>query len=291
MTAEKGLGRGLGAILGQEEENESISILPITKIEPRTDQPRRIFEKTSLENLSDSIRQHGVLQPLTVRAVEDGYYQIIMGERRWRAARMAGLTEVPVLIIEADDKKSMELALIENLQREDLNPLEEAEGYRALVTNYGMTQEELAKRVGVSRPAVANAMRLLSLPDPIKDMLENGSLTSGHARALMQIEDEGEMLTAAQKVINDGLSVRQTERISKHLYSKPKKRIRPSYTADYIAPIEEELTSALGRKVRIVYGEKAGRVEMEYYGDDDFEAVIEALRKLKISSSGSDKNR
>jgi len=288
MAGEKGLGRGLSALLDMDEEQlgeRSSQLMPLAKIEPRPDQPRKHFDKEALETLCDSIKQHGVLQPLTVRQGEDGFYQIIMGERRWRAARMAGLTEVPVLIIDADDKKAMELALIENLQREDLNPLEEAEGYQALLTTYGLTQEETARRVGVSRSAVANTLRLLNLPSAVKSLVEKGKLTSGHARALMQIEDREKMEAAAQKVAEECLSVRQTEQLGKRLAAKSRKpalRIQPD--VDYLEPIENELTAALGRKVRFVKGNKVGKVEIEYYNAEDLDRLIQALQTIQIST-------
>ncbi len=283
---EKALGRGLNAFFSVDEEksSESTVMLPIAKVEPRAEQPRKVFDPKALETLCDSIRQHGLLQPLTVRAMDGGYYQIIMGERRWRAARMAGLTEVPALIIEADDRKAMELALIENLQREDLNPLEEAEGYRSLMENFGLTQEELAKRVGVSRPAVANALRLLGLPVSVKKLLEEGKITSGHARALMQIEDHAKMEATASKIVTEGLSVRQTEQLGKKLSAKhsvvPQVSRLPA--PDYLTPIEETLSAKLGRRVKIVNGRSTGRFELEFYDAEDFERLRIALESLII---------
>lgn len=283
--ADKGLGRGLGALLGLQDDvgEELTQMLPIAKIEPKADQPRRQFDEDALEKLSESIKQHGMLQPLTVRPREGGYYQIILGERRWRAARMAGLAEVPAMIIQADDKKAMELALIENLQREDLNPLEEAEGYRSLINVFGLTQEEVSRRVGISRPAVANTLRLLSLPDGAKKLLEEGKLTSGHARALMQIEDPQQLEAAAAKVAAERLSVRQAEQIGKRLSSKPGRTDSGNKNLpDYIAPIEEQLTARLGRRVRIKHGRMSGRFEIDYYGPEDFELLREALAKLEL---------
>ena len=215
MATQKGLGRGLGALLGDFEEvsseNSPYRMLPIYKVEPNPDQPRQDFDEEELQALADSIGIHGVIQPLTVRELPSGYYQIIAGERRWRAARLANLSEVPAVVIEADDKKAMELALIENLQRQDLNPMEEALGYRSLMADYGLTQEEAASRVGKSRPAVANALRLLQLPEEIMDMVRSGKLTAGHARAVLSIKSEKKQLEAAQKIAALGLSVRQAE--------------------------------------------------------------------------------
>ncbi len=284
---EKALGRGLHAFFGVDEEknSEGTVMLPIAKVEPRAEQPRKVFDPKALETLCDSIRQHGLLQPLTVRAMDGGYYQIIMGERLWRASRMAGLTEVPAIIIEADDKKAMELALIENLQREDLNPLEEAEGYKSLMENFGLTQEELAKRVGVSRPAVANALRLLGLPESVKKLLEDGKITSGHARALMQIEDHAKMEATASKIVTEGLSVRQTEQLGKKLSAKNNKAVPQASrlpAPDYLTPIEETLSSKLGRRVKIVNGRSTGRFELEFYDAEDFERLRMALEGLII---------
>ena len=215
MPSTKGLGKGLGALLGesamQPVNQQSPLLLPLQKIEPHRLQPRRNFAEEELSALADSIRQHGVIQPLTVRLLDSGYYQIIAGERRWRAARLAGLREVPVVVIEADDKKAMELALIENLQRADLTPIEEARGYQQLIGEYGITQEQVADRVSKSRPAVANAMRLLSLPDELLALVEEGKLTAGHARAILSLKEKPQQLAVAQKVINLQLSVRQTE--------------------------------------------------------------------------------
>lgn len=216
MASNKGLGKGLGALLGesamQPVNQQSPLLLPLQKIEPNRLQPRRNFDEEELSALADSIRQHGVIQPLTVRLLDSGYYQIIAGERRWRAARLAGLREVPVVVIEADDKKAMELALIENLQRADLTPIEEARGYQQLIGEYGLTQEQVADRVSKSRPAVANAMRLLSLPDELLALVEEGKLTAGHARAILSLKEKPQQLAVAQKVINLQLSVRQTDR-------------------------------------------------------------------------------
>ena len=216
----KGLGKGLGALLGdaalQNQEGGSVS-LPIAQVEPGLKQPRKRFDPETLADLAESIRTHGIIQPLTVRRLSSGYYQIIAGERRWRAAKLAGLSEVPAVIIEADDRRVMELGLIENLQREDLNPMEEALGYQALVQDYGLTQEEAAQRVGKSRPAVANAMRLLALPDAIQALLEEGKLSAGHGRAILSVPDSALQKKLAQKVVQEGLSVRQTEAMAKRL--------------------------------------------------------------------------
>ena len=282
MALKKGLGTGLGALFGEEAELTTEDKVPISRVEPRTGQPRTVFDEEALQELSESIAQHGLLQPITVRKLDSGYYQIIAGERRWRASRMAGLTEVPVRIIDADDQKAQELALVENLQREDLNPMEEARGYRALMDEFGLTQETVSQSVGKSRPAVANALRLLSLPDTIAEMLENGCLSSGHARALIPIEDPILQLEAAKQVVEKGLSVRQTESLAASLLRTPKKKSeKDPGTVDYAAVMGAQLGQALGRKVNIVDGRKRGRIELEYYGADDREALLQALMTLK----------
>ena len=281
MAANKGLGKGLGALLGesamQPNTQQSPLLLPLQKIEPNRLQPRKSFNEEELASLADSIRQHGVIQPLTVRLLDTGYYQIIAGERRWRAARMAGLREVPVVIIEADDKKAMELALIENLQRADLTPIEEARGYQQLIGEYGLTQEQVADRVSKSRPAVANAMRLLSLPDELLSMVESGKLTAGHARALLSIKDERQQLAVAQKVVNLQLSVRQTEAMCKKLLKAEQKPEPKPVEVDYLAECEKTLTRCLGRGVKIVSGKRKGKIELEYYGQEDLQRLYEAL--------------
>ena len=283
MASNKGLGKGLGALLGesamQSAPQQSPLLLPLQKIEPNRLQPRKNFDEEELSALADSIRQHGIIQPLTVRLLDSGYYQIIAGERRWRAARLAGLREVPVVVIEADDKKAMELALIENLQRSDLTPIEEARGYQQLIGEYGLTQEQVADRVSKSRPAVANAMRLLSLPDELLSLVEEGKLTAGHARALLSLKDTRQQLAVAQKVINLQLSVRQTEAMCKKL-SKAVKAPEPKpVEVDYLAECEKTLSRRLGRGVRIVSGKRKGKIELEYYGQEDLQRLYEALTK------------
>ena len=283
MASNKGLGKGLGALLGesamQPVNQQSPLLLPLQKIEPNRLQPRRNFDEEELSALADSIRQHGVIQPLTVRLLDSGYYQIIAGERRWRAARLAGLREVPVVVIEADDKKAMELALIENLQRADLTPIEEARGYQQLIGEYGLTQEQVADRVSKSRPAVANAMRLLSLPDELLTLVEEGKLTAGHARAILSLKEKPQQLAVAQKVINLQLSVRQTEAMCKKL-SKAVKMPEPKpVEVDYLAECEKSLSRRLGRGVKIVSGKRKGKIELEYYGQEDLQRLYEALTK------------
>ena len=285
MAKMKGLGKGLDALLGDDFTNEpevkSSLFLPISQVESCAAQPRKQFDPDALADLADSIRQHGIIQPLTVRKLQSGYYQIIAGERRWRAARMAGLSQVPVVVIEADDRKAMELAMIENLQREDLNPMEEAEGYRTLMEQYGLTQEETSQRVGKSRSAVANALRLLHLSDEVRALVEEGKLSGGHARALVPLTAELQKKAAAV-IIKDDLSVRQTELLVKKLTAeKPEKPAKDAGSVDYAAEAARELSERLGRPCKIVTGRKKGRLELEYYGVDDLNALLDALHQLK----------
>ena len=280
-----GLGRGLGALLGDDVMNtgtQGAMYLPISEVESNSAQPRKFFDEAALAELADSIRQHGIIQPLTVRRLSSGYYQIIAGERRWRAARLAGLSEVPVTVIEADDRKAAELAMIENLQREDLNPMEEAAGYRSLIDQHHMTQEEAANRVGKSRSAVTNALRLLELTPAVQNQVEAGLLSAGHARALVPLSPT-QQVQAANAIIEGGLSVRQTEALAKRLSAgeKPEKKA-PADEVDYAAVAQKELSSQLGRGVKIVNGRKKGRVELEYYGMDDLNDLLEALALLKV---------
>ena len=285
MASNKGLGRGLGALLGDfsEEQNEksAYQMLPIYKVEPNPDQPRQDFDEEELQALADSITEHGIIQPLTVRELSSGYYQIIAGERRWRAARIAGLSDIPVVIIEADDKKAMELALIENLQRQDLNPVEEALGYRSLMEDYGLTQEDAAKQVGKSRPAVANALRLLNLTPQVLEKLRTGDLTAGHARAILSLKSDKKQIEAAQKIIALGLSVRQAELLCKNMTKEPVKKEQPVFAVDYVAECEKQLSKQLGRGVKIVNGKRKGRFELEFYGQDDLQKLLDALMKLQ----------
>ena len=280
-----GLGRGLGALLGDDVMNtgtQGAMYLPISEVESNSAQPRKFFDEAALAELADSIRQHGIIQPLTVRRLSSGYYQIIAGERRWRAARLAGLSEVPVTVIEADDRKAAELAMIENLQREDLNPMEEAAGYRSLIDQHHMTQEEAANRVGKSRSAVTNALRLLELTPAVQNQVEAGLLSAGHARALVPLSPT-QQVQAANTIIEGGLSVRQTEALAKRLSAgeKPEKKA-PADEVDYAAVAQKELSSQLGRGVKIVNGRKKGRIELEYYGMDDLNDLLEALALLKV---------
>ena len=285
MASKKGLGKGLGALLedfGTEAvETSAYRTLPIYKVEPNPNQPRQDFDPEELEALADSIRTHGIIQPLTVREMPNGYYQIIAGERRWRAARLAEVSEVPAVVMEADDKKVMELALIENLQRQDLNPVEEAMGYHALMEEYGLTQEEAAKRVGKSRPAVANSLRLLGLCAPVLEMVRKGELTAGHARAVLTLKTEKLQMEAAKKIISLSLSVRQAETLCKNMTKEPAPKKEPDFAVDYVAECEKNLSKALGRGVKIVNGKRKGRFELEFYGEEDLQNLLDALMQLK----------
>lgn len=285
MASQKGLGRGLGALLGDFEQESTGSspyqILPIYKVEPNPEQPRQDFDEEELQQLADSIAVHGLIQPLTVRLLPSGYYQIIAGERRWRAARLANLSEVPAVVIEADDRKAMELALIENLQRQDLNPVEEALGYQSLMEDYGLTQEEAAKQVGKSRPAVANALRLLSLTPEVLAMLRMGKLSAGHARAVLALKNEKKQMEAAQKIVALGLSVRQAELLCRNMTREPAPAAEKPLTVDYVAECEKSLSKHLGRGVKIVNGKRKGRFELEFYGQEDLQVLLDALMKIE----------
>ena len=281
-----GLGRGLGALLGDDvlkTETSGTFSLPISQVESCSGQPRKTFDEDALNDLADSIRRHGIIQPLTVRKLSSGYYQIVAGERRWRAARLAGLSEVPVVVIEADDRKAAELAMIENLQREDLNPMEEAAGFQSLVQIYHMTQEEAAEAVGKSRSAVTNALRLLTLCPAVRAMVEDGSLSAGHARALLTLPADVQE-QAARSVVAGGLSVRQTEALVKRLSAEKKEaQAKDPDEVDYLAEAQNELKARLCRGVKIVPGRKKGRIELEYYGVDDLNDLLDALAVIKVS--------
>ena len=283
----KGLGMGLAALLGDVSANvtNDFEYLLITKVEPRHDQPRVTFAPEPLEELAASVREHGVLSPITVRPLGEGFYQIIAGERRWRAARMAELNEIPARILDVDDKTAMELSLIENLQRENLNPIEEALGYRTLGEDFDLTQEEVAQRIGKSRPAVTNALRLLTLPDELVEMVRTGGLAPGSARALAAVKSRTKMVKAAREVAEKGLSTRDAESLARRL-NKPEKV--KSERINYLEEYEENISKALGRKVKITAtgsGKKhRGRIELEYYGDDDFERLYNGIYSLGSDS-------
>ncbi len=282
----KGLGKGLGALMGDfaletPASKSPYQLLPIYKVEPNPGQPRQDFDPEELQSLADSIATHGIVQPLTVRELANGYYQIIAGERRWRAARIAELKEIPAVIIEADDRKVMELALIENLQRQDLNPVEEAMGYQTLIQEYGLTQEDAAKQVGKSRPTVANALRLLNLSNKVLEMVRKGELSAGHARAVLSLKSQKLQEQAAQKIAALGLSVRQAELLCKNMAKEPTPVKEPTLAVDYVAECEKSLSKHLGRGVKIINGKRKGRFELEFYGQDDLQVLLDALMKIE----------
>ena len=286
---EMGLGRGLNALLGDPDltaGGEGSVSLPISQVEPGLNQPRKRFEPEALADLAESIRIHGIIQPLTVRRLASGYYQIIAGERRWRAAKQAGLDEVPAVIIEADDRKVMELGLIENLQREDLNPAEEARGFQTLMEEYGLTQEQVADRMGKSRPAIANTLRLLALPEDLLTLVEEGTLSAGHARAILGAPTAELQREAAKQVVSRGLSVRQTEQLGTGhavMMAEPEETRKGGSTDEialYLGELEKSLSGQLGRKVTISHHGKKGRVQLEYYNNEDLEALLSLLNTL-----------
>ena len=289
IKEKRGLGIGLEALFGSDlqilQEEEIVS-LPISKVEPRQDQPRDHFDEERLQDLAASISRHGLIQPVIVRRLETGDFQIIAGERRWRAARLAGLTEIPVRVLRADNQSVAELALVENLQREDLNPMEEARGYQKLMQDYSLTQEEAAAGVGKSRSAVANALRLLNLSAPVSEMVESGVLSAGHARALLSVEDPVLQKRAADQVLSKMLSVRKTEqmvsRLKKTAARESAKETCVENTVDYAAALAEELSSVLGRRVTLSEKNNRGRIELFYDSADDREALVSALRDLHL---------
>ena len=276
-----GLGKGRDAIFAENttESGSGAVELKISELEPNREQPRREFDEKAMAELADSIAQHGLLQPLLVRPLFGGGYQIVAGERRWRAARMAGLSEVPAVVREMSDHEVMELALIENLQREDLTPLEEANGYQTLLDKYGMTQDEVAKTVGKSRPAVANALRLLHLPEAIREMVERGELSAGHARTLLAFPDEASMLEAAKKAVEQGLSVRELERMAKKAAEAQKEgeKPRPTRRIPYFDEVELSLHEHLGRKVRVAGNKTKGTLQIEFYGEEDLQRLMASI--------------
>ena len=287
VKEKRGLGTGLEALFGsdfQDLQDKLIQSLPLSRIEPRLDQPRDQFDAERLQDLAASIARHGLIQPVIVRRLPNGDYQIIAGERRWRAARIAGLSEIPVRVLEADDRSVAELALVENLQREDLNPMEEARGYQKLISDYSLTQEEAAAGVGKSRSAVTNALRLLNLSVPVADLVERGELSAGHARALLAVEDPALQLSAAKQVLEKSLSVRKTELLASKLAKRssvPLSSPDEEAFVDYAAALSEELSSLFGRRVALTEKKNRGKIELFYDNADDREALIAALRELK----------
>lgn len=274
-----GLGKGLDVLFSQNtlEDGVSTVTLPIEEVVPNRDQPRKQFDEEALADLSASIAQHGVLQPLLVRPMPDGSYQLVAGERRWRASRMAGLTEVPVVIRDMNEQEAAELALIENLQREDLNPMEEAIGYRTLMESYGLTQEQTAQAVNKSRPAVANALRLLQLPPSVTDLVASGKLSAGHARTVLSFEGEDAQLQAAQTAVERGLSVRELERMAKSAKATPRKPRDPARRDSFYDEVELALRESLGRQVKVTVTPKGGTLQVEFFDAEDLKALANKL--------------
>jgi len=285
----KGLGKGLDALFGDDADltaSNDFEYLPLQRIEPRQDQPRKFFEKDSLDQLTESIRLHGVFSPIIVRSASNGFYQIIAGERRWRAAREAGLSEIPVRIVKADDKVSLEISMIENLQRENLTPIEEAYGYKDLMEDYDMTQEEVAQRMSKSRPAIANSLRLLSLPDELKKLVEQEKLSVGSARALLALKSEERMKDAAKIVISGDMNVREVEALVRKLSKqKPNKQKQTNLEVDYILEAQKRLTAALGRRVTIKQSKGKGKIELEYYDPEDFDVLFDSLLTGEVTKN------
>ncbi len=285
-------GRGLGALLEStskevsEHTDGSVVLLDINKIEPNREQPRKHFQEDALEELSESIKNYGVIQPVVVKKKDD-FYELIAGERRWRASKIAGLKEIPAIVKEYDENKLFEIALAENLQREDLNPMEEAAGYSRLSTEFNLSQEEIAKRVGKSRSAVANAMRLLNLDNRVQDLVKGGKLSTGHARTILPIENADEQFELAERIIDEELSVRETEALVKHILEskqakeKPKKENTKFNTSGY-KTIEESLKNILGTKVKLKSGKNKGAIEIEYYSDDDLDRLMSLINRINI---------
>lgn len=274
-----GLGKGLGALMFENSTQEMLTEneLPINEIIPNRDQPRKTFDEAALEELAQSIKQHGVLQPLLVRPIPSGGYQLVAGERRWRACRMAGLNKVPVVIKELTDTETMEIAIIENLQREDLNPIEEAEGLQALIDKCGYTQEEVAVSVGKSRPAIANSLRLLRLPQEVRDMTKNGEISAGHARALLAFDNDAMMLEAAKNIVSKKMTVRDVERLAKIKETNEPRRRRTRRRDSFYDEVELSLSETLGRKVKVYTGRGSGTLEIEFYSQEDLKTLANKL--------------
>lgn len=272
------LGFGLESLFDDNSTEVQVKrTLRVSEIEPNRDQPRKFFSDEGIEALADSIREHGVLQPILVRPLPNGSYQIVAGERRWRASRMAGLDEVPVNIRELDDFQTMQIAMAENLQRENLNPIEEAEGYKYLIDNFSMTKEQVAKIAGKSRSYISNSIRILTLPDFVTDALRDGKITSGHAKALLMFDDEQRMIETAEKAISGNLSVRQIEKLAKQPETS-QKSVKPSKNSDsYFTEMEISLREHLGRKVKVDYGKNKGVLILEFYDKDDLSSIADKL--------------
>lgn len=280
MIKKSGLGKGLGALIPENEEkvDNAITEIKLTDIEPNDKQPRKEFDDSALTDLSESIKEHGVVQPIIVRRLGNGY-QIIAGERRWRASRLAGVKTIPAIVKDCTNLEVMELALIENLQREDLNSIEEAQAYKSLIEEYAMTQEDIARKIGKSRPAIANSLRLLQLPNGIKDMIASGKISQGHARALLAIEGDKKQLEIAEKIIEQQLNVRQIEKLAKTEKKKEEPKEKEDIYQIEVKQLEERLKEALGTKVTIQHKKDKGKIEIEYYSNDELDRIIELMEK------------
>ena len=284
----KGLGRGLDSIfadnyidVSSSSKDDTIQTLRLSQIEPKADQPRKHFDEEALLELSDSIKRHGLLQPIIVRESAQGYYQIIAGERRWRASKLAGLSEIPAIVMQTDELEAAEIAIIENIQREDLNPYEEATAYKALIDQYGLTQEEVSEKVGKSRSAIANSMRLLDLPDDVLEMLKTGDISAGHARALLGLKNKDSIVDTAEQILVRSLSVRDTEALVKKLNKEYEKGLLPvdeneseEIEVDYIKDLEKRAMHITGKRVKIKNKGKVSTVEIDFYGNDDLEDIL-----------------
>ena len=281
----KSLGKGLGALISSADtENTGVREMKINEIEPNVGQPRKYFNDDKLSQLAESIKLHGIVQPLIVKREEDTY-KIVAGERRWRAARLAGLETVPVIIKDLSSKQVMEIALIENIQREDLNPIEEAEAYEKLIADFGMTQEDISVAVGRSRPAIANSVRLLTLQEKLRNLVINGDLSSGHARALLSIEDKALQIKASEEIISRGLNVRETEKLVKRVLSRKEKKVPEKLNEEYLA-IEDKFREIFGTKVKIIRNNKSGKIMIEYYSVDELERIVELIGGLSKVREG-----
>lgn len=280
MAKRQGLGKGLEKLFSENDTEGMVSTntLPLSEIVPNKDQPRKTFDEAALDELADSIRQHGILQPLLVRPIATGGYQLVAGERRWRASKRAGLKEVPVVVKELSDTETMEIAIIENLQREDLNPIEEAEGLQALIDKCGFTQEQVAVSVGKSRPAIANSLRLLKLPPEVRDMAKNGEISAGHARALLAFDNEALIYEAAQNIVKNKMTVRDIERLAKISEKNSTVSVKHSKRRDsFYDEVELSLSETLGRRVKVFNGREKGTLEIEFYSIEDLKNIANKL--------------
>lgn len=294
--AKRGLGKGIGALFGNDMDetdvvaqdisvingsaSEKISTLKLSQIEPNKEQPRKVFDEEKLQALAESIKLHGVIQPIIVKDLNNGFYQIVAGERRWRASRIAGLKEMPAIIRTYDELATMQVALIENLQRENLNPIEEALSYKTLLEDFALTQEKVSEQVGKSRSAIANSVRLLSLPDDVQKMLEDGVISGGHARAILSVENDKSKLLLAQKIVQNNLNVRQAEQLAKTIGRQTPAPSTPPKTSEFdlqLKQIQNRMAAFLGTKVKISNGPKKGKIEIEYYSANDLERVLKLL--------------